>query len=681
MEIPLFYCCGQDDIVKSGGLTEGLYSAFNVYSSGDFKGLEQRALHLNEAAALRRMPFMITETNREYDFLKRLLACGAKLLGPYNQTSGTTMDFYTGITNWGPKDAPVAIMATDYDFKSMIGSAGNYDEAILKARLFAGLLHTFGPALGAGKPEKSSAVISGVRVNEVVPELKTDRGSLLDVSNLGEKQTVGLLLGDETYEICMDCCETKLLPVNVEITESVKIRFSNYELASVLEEDGRTVVWLYGNGNAVLAVEENGVSDTICIGEPENGRRVQKGRLMFCFGRYDYVAEHGLPFLPPLAVLPGEQEEMVSGVRTAIYNCELETEKKKQGKITPMEYLGQYRGIGRYETELPKKGSYLLSGLADIVTISQDEKTEVFYANGSTAVRAFEAGSLRVMTEIWGHANFDDIRVKSLRMGSLKGMETLLQVTRTEDLTNDWRGYEVDEMAKQTCYFRHSPYNAIMNADGYNRAASPLITLINRTICSPKDEDGLFLHFGKAECMVTVYVNNEKVASVVKDDPYVDLSAWAGQGDLELTLYVYRRYYTDEMGSVTLFAGKKVRECLYGEVLPVQEEKAGARLPLLLSEGENKMLEVKAEAAPGEDLKLFFIGKNVKLTVFSGDHVMGRIYFSEKDTPMVGGGTVDTALVLGEWLQDAPVKIWCQAIGKDAKVERITMKRYKSGVK
>ena len=156
-----------------------------------------------------------------------------------------------------------------------------------------------------------------------------------------------------------------------------------------------------------------------------------------------------------------------------------------------MEYFGQYRGIGRYEMELPEKGAYLLSGLADIVTITQKEKKEVFYANGSTAVRNFEAGALQIMTEIWGHANFDDIRVKSLRMGSLKGMETLLQITRTEDLTNDWRGYETDEMPRQTCYFRHSPYNAIMNADGYNRAASPLVTLINRTICSPKGEDGL----------------------------------------------------------------------------------------------------------------------------------------------------------------------------------------------
>ena len=41
---------------------------------------------------------------------------------------------------------------------------------------------------------------------------------------------------------------------------------------------------------------------------------------------------------------------------------------------------------------------------------------------------------------------------------------------------------------------------------------------------------GCSLQFEKAECMITVYVNNKKAASVVKDDPYVDLSAYAGQG-------------------------------------------------------------------------------------------------------------------------------------------------------
>lgn len=74
----------------------------------------------------------------------------------------------------------------------------------------------------------------------------------------------------------------------------------------------------------------------------------------------------------------------------AIYDCELETKQCENGEIVPMEYFGQYRGIGRYEMELPEKGAYLLSGLADIVTITQKEKKEVFYANGST-----RSGTLR----------------------------------------------------------------------------------------------------------------------------------------------------------------------------------------------------------------------------------------------------------------------------------------------
>ena len=680
IEVPLFYCCGQDDIVKSGGLTEGLYSSFNVYAPGNYKALEQRALHLYASAALRRMPFMITETNREHDFLKRLLACGAKLLGPYNQTSGTTMDFYNGITNWGPKDAPVAIMTTDYDFKSMIGSAGNYDSCIHKARLLAGLLHTFGDALGRGVPAQSAAVISGECTNDVAVSLMTDIGTLLDVSNLAGKQTIRLTFEGQSCDVQMEACETKLLPVNIKITGQIRLCFANYEIASILHEEDTCTVWLYGTGDAVLSISENNARNTYHIAEPENGLKFQVGNVIFRFGRYYYVSENGLPFLPKLAVLPEEQEETISDIRTVAYECTLSRENTTGGIIQPMEYFGQYRGVGMYDTMLLECGQYLLSGLSDIVTISQENSAELFYANGSTKICSFDAGSLRVMTEIWGHANFDDIRVKSLRMGSLKGMDTLLHISRTEDLTNNWVGYETNELPQETCYFRHSPYNAIMNADGYNRAASPLITLISRTISSPEGEDGLFLHFEKAECLITVYINNRKIASVVKDDPYVDLSDYAGQGDLELTLYVFRQYYTDEIGKVTLFAGKKVKNCTFSKIVPVQGDALADHLPLKLNTCENRMIELWAKADTGDELKLFFSGKNVKLTVYAGNHVMGRIYLSDNPAPTVGGGTPDTALVLGEWLRDAPVKIWCQAIGENALVSDITAKRYRNGV-
>ena len=44
--VPLFYCCGQNDLLRGGGLTKGLYTAFNVYAASDDPLLEERAMHL-----------------------------------------------------------------------------------------------------------------------------------------------------------------------------------------------------------------------------------------------------------------------------------------------------------------------------------------------------------------------------------------------------------------------------------------------------------------------------------------------------------------------------------------------------------------------------------------------------------------------------------------------------------
>ena len=143
IDIPLFYCCGQNDLLRAGGLTPGLYTAFNVYSDSNSPGTEERALHLYSTVSDRNMPFLITETNREHSYLKRLLACGAKLLGPYNQTAGNTMEWYNGITNWGTRENPIALMAADYDFDSMIGSAGEVNDQFYESRLRSGLLDSF----------------------------------------------------------------------------------------------------------------------------------------------------------------------------------------------------------------------------------------------------------------------------------------------------------------------------------------------------------------------------------------------------------------------------------------------------------------------------------------------------------------------------------------------------------
>ena len=138
-----------------------------------------------------------------------------------------------------------------------------------------------------------------------------------------------------------------------------------------------------------LRLRKEGVSDTICIGEPEKWTESTEGPpAASALGRYDYVSEHGLPFLPPLAVSPGEQEENVSGVRTTINDCELETKQCENGEIVPVKYLRHVPGNWaiRDGTSLHKGGSPSVLVVRS-VTITQKERKEVFYANGSTAVR------------------------------------------------------------------------------------------------------------------------------------------------------------------------------------------------------------------------------------------------------------------------------------------------------
>lgn len=261
-------------------------------------------------------------------------------------------------------------------------------------------------------------------------------------------------------------------------------------------------------------------------------------------------------------------------------------------------------------------------------------------------------------------------------MGSLKGISKLMRITRREDISESWL-FDLDEGAfSETCFFRHSPYNTIMGIDGYNRAASPLKTIYSRFVVSDKDEDALFLHFEKADCLISVYVNNSLVSMVQKDDPYVDISAFAGSGRMELTVRILRRYYTDRAGRVTLFGGRTIRDCTYSEIVPqARKDFRGASLPLRLQKGENSFLKLQLQTEKKE-VKLFFRGRDLKLTVYAGGHVAGRIMLREENMPVVAGGKRDVVYLCGEWCDD--VTIWCQATGERPVLEDLRMAEYSS---
>jgi len=682
IQVPLFYCCGQNDLLRSGGLTPGLYTAFNVYSAGDSPAVEERLLHLYASVSDRNMPLLITETNREHSYLKRLLACGAKLLGPYNQTAGTTTDWYNGITNWGTNWTPIALMASDYDFYSMIGSAGEVNEQFYESRLLAGLIQSFPEAFRKAVPQKAQGVQveAGKAINGIIPLLHTECGDLLELSNLKIEDTITLSYRDYELTLQMAKEETKLLPFDFRLSETFAIVLccSNYEIGYVQDGlDGVKLV-MYGEGDFYAVLELSGERRTIEIPRKMGPLPVtyEENGLTVLVGSPKDIARGSIPGLPDMAIAVEEQMEDLK-----LTDIEVEEWKEPEVSFTDvevknMEQLGQYRGIGCYQFQAEEAGDVLLQEAADILTITRDgEVLEVIYGRGNSIIRYLVPGAYKIYVEIWGHSNFDDIRCKSLQMKSLKGICNFVYLTHSEDLSHNWL-FDLDEQPiGEWFFFRHSNFNTIMGIDNYNRAVSPLRTLYDKWVTVPEGADSLYLHFSKAECIIYVYVNGHYEGTVLKDDPYIDISGYADCERIEICLRTERRYYSDPVGTVTLLGGKKQERCFYGSV-PVETVRmtkapASWQLPVVLEAKKNYLMRLPVKKRGQKEIKLFFQGNDVKLTVVWKGRIIGRLVLNCEKFPEVKGGRGDVVHLPGSWLDEEEPVIWCQPIGENPRVDAV----------
>lgn len=328
------------------GLTPGLYTAFNVYEDGGSLSLEERAFHLYASVKERKMPFLITETNREHGFLKRLLACGARLLSPYNQTAGCTMDFYNGIANWGSSESPIALMASDYDFCSMIGSAGEVNRQFLEARLLSGLLYSLKESLAAADPTKADGLelISGRSVNSLLPALNLPEGRLLAVSNLGAAGVVSLRAktgqeGNIDLQIHMDEMETRLLPWQFHVSEECTIEYSNYEIGWIDKHGEMTEVCLYGSGPLECLLSGKNGQQRICRDDMAEIFSFSCGNVVFAAGSLETMSPRHIPGLPDLAhEISGQiKNGRISGIYDA--SCSLKCGEARPKNICPMEKM------------------------------------------------------------------------------------------------------------------------------------------------------------------------------------------------------------------------------------------------------------------------------------------------------------------------------------------------------
>ncbi|HHV55518.1 MAG TPA: hypothetical protein GXX55_08750 [Firmicutes bacterium] len=233
--VPLLACAGQDKIEAAGGLAEGVWPTVNLYPHEDEPGIEERVDRV--AARIHPRAVLVTETGRSHFLLRRLLAAGAKLLGPYLQTSGNNFGYWSGQNDWA---TPTCFQPTRYDFGGMIDYEGRprWPE-FGEAQLLGQLIRTFEPELLAASstPYPVEVIASETTRPEVLVKAR-QLGPFIALIGLGSAPVNVRFAGGQGEYVSATAYprRVRFLPVGLSLARfglPVTVESANAELVSV----------------------------------------------------------------------------------------------------------------------------------------------------------------------------------------------------------------------------------------------------------------------------------------------------------------------------------------------------------------------------------------------------------------------------------------------------------------
>lgn len=258
--VPVFGCAGQSNIEGATGWASGVDISFNFYGDVCDPYYGEKFHYYAERMGELNRPLLVTETSCDHLFVRRQLAAGAKLLGPYNQVGGTNFGFTGSVNNWGERDNPLSFITTYYTGEGMIGSAGELHPQYYEGRRLAGFIRTFGEALAGAQSveDKKLQVFCNFPTNTVFYLLKfAGGGSLLCVPNLGEQSGTAKINWKDTEEwVTVHGHSAPFFPLQVPLSlfgGTGILLFSNGELENSFEENGKLVLTFWTESEAPFA--------------------------------------------------------------------------------------------------------------------------------------------------------------------------------------------------------------------------------------------------------------------------------------------------------------------------------------------------------------------------------------------------------------------------------------------
>ncbi|MEJ1105850.1 MULTISPECIES: beta-galactosidase [unclassified Kribbella] len=609
--VPLIACAGQGDLFGATGNVQDVVPACNFYPNDDSPEIEAEVRRYAGLLADRGLPLLITETNRRHRTLRRLLASGASLIAPYLQASGWNFGYTPSSGNWGQ---PGNFMSHGYDFGGYVSSTGIERPEYAEAQVLARVRDALGSRLALATSGGSVEVVADFPTSSSPSVLDLDGGGqLVAVPNLGTTDGRAVVNG-VSVAVGADSCP--LMPVDLPLGDRT-LTLASADLVE-LSDDGLTfssrvpVTVVIGSTPVEIAVGASLIVDNVFVS-------VQA---------------------PADVVRPEKAEPLVvRGVRRR----EGEAPSKPAGthELPPtLESLGVYRGRGTYTTtaDLTDVDELLLVGASDIVDLSVGGRVQTLAGFGATEridVREL-TGDIHATVEIWGHANFDDARLPSLKLGALRGLGTLWTIVDTEDFSALWtvEGHWAGEPA---------PLRSLTGWSS-TRVGTP-ITYTRRV----DSVSTTALHLEGVHEPVSVTVGDGQPITVHTENPWVLMPAGTKQVSVTVPHHPSGGGLRAELLSLQPVTDWTcaVQDDELLTAFALQDGSATEiELPLSLEPGEEAWLDVELPTLQNGSV-VRPVGTQVRVTGWASGECIGRVWTGQR--PAFSGGDPDVLWIPPGW--------------------------------
>lgn len=673
--VPLFGCAGQCNAEGATGWAEDIETAFNFYGDPADPEVTEKFSYYYERMASIGKPLLITETNCDHFYLRRELAAGAKLLGPYNQAGGTNYGFTGSIGNWGTNDRPESFNPTHYSGNTLMGAAGEKNGQYGEGILFSSLIRTFGRSLAMAEScfAEDLSVECDFLAPKQFPLLCLDGGGyLLCIPNLSQTDgTARVRFDGADFTVKVAAHTAPFLPLQIPLASfggEGLLCYANAELNGAAKE-GETL-------RLTFTTTDEGASALVCTADGEI-------RLTAVAGD---AAGLSAAFLAPADFTGFTERERSTAPALKFSDVYAAADLRaslpwRTAAVAPMEQQGVYRGLGGYRLEANEGAGLLLLGCGDI---------QLSYRNGvfldtelqcGTTRYYPEDGSYEILSYIWAHCNFDDGRLPGLRLTSGKGIRQAAAIKSRRTFPNNWSFTYGEEGIPERLTTPSKVAETRMPLNVWNSTRLPLYAIYRRILSLDTTCDSRIIALEGTDTAVWVYVNGVLAGKVNPFDPYVDISAQtAGQPAVELAFYTIRSSGKEQMGLPVLYEGSWIAECEFAAVKDSEfdgffraadAQKGG--FPLPIRAGEMVALSIPVETPIEKSFYFHATGKNLLTSLSVNGRLLGRLLLDWEKAPTIAGESRRFYCPASYCTDASEIRVQVFALGEDAVLEQLEL--------